>query len=677
MFRVLALGAPLLFTCLASAQKVDSHSGAPPAFMGQLTLLLLVGALAAFLSFRVGLVPIIGFLLAGVLAGPSLLGIIDDPAVISSASDIGVMLLLFAIGIEFSLDKLARIARLIFLGGGAQVVLTVVITTLLLSAFGVSFQNSVFTGFLLSLSSTAIVMKILEGRGGTSTETGQVSLGILIFQDLAVVVMVLLVPMLAGQGGGALGIVVALGKAAGIVAAVLLLARRVVPKVLEVVARTCSQEIFLLTIVAACFGTAYLTSLAGVSLALGAFLAGLLVSESRFGRQALGEILPLQILFSAAFFLSVGLQLDVRFLLSHLPLVLAGVVLIALLKALLTTVSVRILGQTLATATATGWLLAQIGEFSFVLESSGRALGLTPAGLGSTGTQTFIAATVLLMALTPVMADIGERLGLRKRSAGQVAALTVGLPPQVDAQTPLAHLQNHIIVAGFGPHARRIARELKRQAVPFGVLTLSPDGAADVAEHNVPVVIGDYARSALLSEAAIQRARALVVVDDTPEMAARVTSVARTLNPSLTIIAHTDDADEIATLTAVGATSVVTSQDSVARGVLARLGLTMAPAHHDPSGLITLTAAQQEMCDHAHGISSVVPDARDVCPECVALGDTWVHLRVCMTCGHVGCCDSSKNRHATAHAQASTHPLIRSLEPNEDWAYCYPHDLTR
>jgi CPA2 family monovalent cation:H+ antiporter-2 len=291
---------PLLLGSAVAAQGEAGHTG-PPEFLLPLTLLLLVSALAAYLSYRIRLIPIIGFLLAGVLVGPGALGLIRDPALINSASEIGVMLLLFTIGVEFSLERLVRIARLIFLGGGLQTGLTVAAVSAALLAFGVGWQNAVFTGCLVALSSTAIVMRLLAERGETGARTGQVALGILIFQDLAVVLMVLLIPMLAGQGGGPGGVALALAKAAGIIGFVLVAARRLVPPVMEVVARTCSTEIFLLTVVALCFGTASLTALAGVSLALGAFLAGLLVSESRYGMQALGEILPLQVLFSAAF----------------------------------------------------------------------------------------------------------------------------------------------------------------------------------------------------------------------------------------------------------------------------------------------------------------------------------------------------------------------------------------
>ena len=296
---------------------------APP-FLVQSVALVVAAAAIAYVCYRIGLVPIVGFLVAGVVIGPSALGVVSDPALVNAAAEFGVILLLFTIGIEFSLDKLARITTLIFGGGGLQVLLASVLTMLVLLPFGVDWRPALFTGFLVSLSSTAIVLKLLADRGESGTTFGQVSLGLLIFQDLAIVVMVLLVPMLAGAGGSGLDLAAALGKALAIILAVLLVARRLMPPLLERVARTCSPELFLLTVIAICFGTAWLTSVAGVSLSLGAFLAGLLVSESRFSHHAFGEIMPLQILFSAVFFVSVGMLLDLDFLLHHLPMVLGA-----------------------------------------------------------------------------------------------------------------------------------------------------------------------------------------------------------------------------------------------------------------------------------------------------------------------------------------------------------------
>src|SRR5215207_10451550 len=257
--------------------------------------------------------------------------------------------------------------------------------------------------------------------------------------------MVLLVPMLGGGGGSALDIVWALAKAGGIIAAVLLVARRVMPRVLESVARTCSPEIFLLTVIAICFGTAYLTSLAGVSLSLGAFLAGLLVSESRFSEHAFSEILPLQILFSAAFFISVGMLLDVGFLVRNLPLVAAAVALVLAVKVLTTGASVLALGYKMPVAAAAALALAQVGEFSFVLERSGRDAGLSPGGLGEGGSQTFIAATVMLMVLTPPLMQAGSKLArsIESRRTEREAARAEYAPPPEH----LAGIEDHVVVA--------------------------------------------------------------------------------------------------------------------------------------------------------------------------------------------------------------------------------------
>src|SRR5262245_735130 len=389
----------------------------PHTFLTDAVALILAGTTIAYIGFRLGLVPIVGFLLAGVMIGPNRLGLVRPPA------EVGVMLLLFTIGIEFSLERLAEMKTAIFAGGGLQVVLASLGTLLLLLLFGVDWRSGLFTGFLVALSSTAIVLKLLADRNETNTAHGRIGLGILIFQDLAVLVMVLVVPMLGGTGGSSSEIVWALAKAGGIIAAVLLIARRLMPLVLEQVARTCSPELFLLTVIAICFGTAFLTNLAGVSLSLGAFLAGLVVIESRFSQHALGEILPLQILFSAAFFVSVGMLLDLGFLVSHLPLVAMGIAAVLLVKVLTTGVGVLALRERLPVAIATALMLAQVGEFSFVLERAGRNVGLSPAGLGTAGSQSFIATTVVLMVLTPLLTAAGA-VGARR------AARRVPLPEE-------------------------------------------------------------------------------------------------------------------------------------------------------------------------------------------------------------------------------------------------------
>ncbi len=769
-----------------------------PAFLPEVVSLIVAGALIAYVSSRFGLVPIVGFLLAGVLIGPHGLRLVVDQEIVDSAAEVGVILLLFTIGIEFSLEKLARIKTLIFAGGGLQVGLATLATMGVLAISGVDWKTGVFTGFLVALSSTAIVLKLLAGRGETSSSRGGVALGLLIFQDLAIVVMVLLVPMLSGAGGSAGAVFLALGKAAALIALTLLVARRLMPLMLEAVARTCSPELFLLTVTAVCFGTAYLTSLAGVSLSLGAFLAGLVVSESRFSEHALGEILPLQILFSATFFVSVGMLLDIRFVLTHLPAVLLFVAAVLAIKVTTTTVSVIALGYPLSLASAVGLMLAQVGEFSFVLERAGREVGLFPAGDPAQGSQAFITATVILMVATPFLTSLGAR------SASTLErTLARSMPPEPPGPLPSpgAPQADHVVVAGYGEAARRLVRILDGSKIPFLITTLSPAGAVSVEAEGLPVLRGDASRVRTLQHAGIERAKMLVVADDEPAMARRIVAVARSLNPLSRIVVRTRYHSEAEPLLQSGADCVVADElegiialfsevlqdyrvpaeeilryeealrsgsyhalDATGpsqllgpctlgenclsiRSVGIRAGARVAGRTWEELGLgggarlvalrragaeiegererqkllpgdevsiegsveafdeaapffapsgsprppsartpqraewidtekpVELAVKDKNACSHLGEIRDVYPSAAG-CEDCLRSGSRWVQLRACMSCGHVGCCDSSPNRHASRHFENTGHPIMRSLERGESWGWCFVDRLT-
>ncbi len=804
-------------------------AGAAPDFFVEIALLVVAGAVIGYLCQRLGLVPIVGFLVAGAVIGPHALGLVADRAMADAAAEVGVVLLLFTIGIELKLETMLRIRRLIFLGGGLQVVLATAATAGLCMVLGAGWRAAVFTGLLVSLSSTAIVLKLLADRGETASEHGRAALGLLVFQDLAIVAMVLLVPSLGRAGdmaGSGAEVAWALAKAAAIIALVLLFARRLLPAVLERVAALCAPEIFLLTVMALCFGTAWLTSLAGVSLSLGAFLAGLMVSESRFAEHAFSEILPLQIVFSALFFISVGMLLDLRFLVAHLPMILAAVAFVLVVKVVTTGLSVAALGGGLPVAAGSALMLAQVGEFSFVLERAGREAGLTPAGFGAGGSQAFIAATVLLMVATPPLAALGSRLAGRLAAARRRSAerrVERAADPAA-AAAALPHLANHVIVAGYGEAARRLVRVLRGSGVPFLVTTLSPGGADEASAEGIPVLPGDASRRPILEHAGIERAKMLVVADDDPATARRIAAVARPLNPTLRIVVRTRRLADAEPLSEAGADRVVAEElesivalfddvlvsyrvsprevaehEAAVRGgdyallraprprlaavasvvedwecdlgpdcfdsrtvtlragtpaaalawgelgrrlreehavdaVLLRRGgrdvpappddLALAPGDEvvlmappelfaaagalfrtpqedaeyeeeegttmdeprqrpvvrvggttsrgflDTEATIELHPADPSLCAHLDRVQPVRPSAAG-CEECLAAGDRWVHLRICMSCGHVGCCDSSPNRHATAHFHASGHPVVRSVQPGEEWGWCY------
>jgi CPA2 family monovalent cation:H+ antiporter-2 len=656
-----------------------AEAGSMPAFFPQAAAMVVSAAAIGYLFVRLRIVPIIGFLLAGTLIGPSVLGLVTERAVIDAVAEVGVVLLLFTIGIEFSLERLARIKRLVLLGGGLQVLGAVGLTTALLLPFGVTPGAAVFTGFLVALSSTAIVLKLLADRIETSTPTGQTALAFLIFQDLAVVGMVLVLPQLGRAGGSAWELARALGTAVVVIAVVLVVARRVMPRLLEAVARACSPEVFLLTVIAICLGTAVVTAMAGVSLSLGAFLAGLLVSESRHSTQALGEVLPLQIVFAAAFFVSIGTLLDVGLLVREPALIAAAVALVLMVKIVTTGLSALIVGVGGTTAGSVALLLAQVGEFSFVLERAGRTVGLTPAGLGENGAQAFIAATVLLMIATPGLAALGRRFGshLDTRLTRRRQATVSDVPPPPDGK------RGHVLISGWGEGARHLAADLAAAGIPLVITTLNPDGASEAVDAGYDVLLGDSTKRHTLEEAGVRRARIVVIADDEPETAERIAALVSQLTPNATVVVRTAEARGLDELVAAGVHKVVSGERAsllqLSKAVLGELVESAArPGSRtivDTSRVVRFVPDPEAACPHVSEIQPVLPSAHG-CEDCLRIGDDWVHLRICLSCGHVGCCDSSPNRHASAHAGTTGHPLICSAEPGEDWAYCYLDETT-
>ncbi len=524
-------------------------------FLGELVVLFVVSVAIAYACYRLRIVPIVGFLLAGVAIGPSALGLVRNGALVDMLAEIGVILLLFTIGVEFSLQKLARIGRAIFVGGTIQVVTSVVLVAAILGVLGVDWKVGVYTGCLVALSSTALVLGLLAERDETDSPAGRISLAILIFQDLAIVLMVLLVPVLAGTATSVPEVLTILAKATGLIAAVLLLARRIVPWILEQVVRTRRQELFLLSVVAICFGTAGASAAVGVSLALGAFLAGLVVSESHYSDQALGEILPLKTIFNAVFFVSVGMLLDVRFLAANPTLVFAAAAAVVALKVLTSVLGVAALGYPPRISAAVGIMLAQVGEFSFVLERAGRAAGLSPAGMGEAGAQTFIAASVLLLLLTPWQvqgaAPIANRLG---------RLLPARLRRGDDGETPTSKYgprEDHVIVVGYGPAGRRLIQVLRERSIPFVVIEMNPVSMAEMRRDGIPAVFGDASRSIILESAGVHEAKLCVIVVNDPGISPRIIRQARFQNPTLQIIARTRRLHEMEILQAAGADIVV------------------------------------------------------------------------------------------------------------------------
>ena len=523
-------------------------------FLGEIVALFALSAGIAYLCTRIRLVPIAGFLITGVVVGPNALGLVQDPELVSTLAEIGVILLLFEIGIEFSLKKLGRLKKAISLGGGLQVGGTIAVVAGAGWVAGVDWASSVYTGCLVALSSTAVVLSLLSDRGETDTPAGQISLAMLIFQDLAIVAMILIVPMLAGTGGSGWAVAGALGQAVLVIGGALVLARVVVPRILEEVARVRRPELFVLAVAAIGLGTAWLVSLAGVSLELGAFLAGLVVSESEYSEQALSEVLPFRSLFNAIFFVSVGMLLDLSFFLEQPLLLLGTVVGVLVVKALIVTLAALALGVPIRIAATVGLGLAQVGEFSFVLERAGRAAGLSPMGLGPAGEQTFIVTAVLLMLGTPALLSVAPALGrwLQGTVLGRLTEDT-----DVGPTSGETSLEDHVVIVGFGPAGRRLAQVLDEDDLPFVVVDLNSTSVEEAREMGYPAIYGDATRGPLLEEAGIQRAKLCVIVVNDQNAAARMTSVARHENPTLQLIVRTRFLSELERFRRAGADVVV------------------------------------------------------------------------------------------------------------------------
>lgn len=659
---------------------VMASSEGVPGYLGATAALVIAAAVVGYLSVRVRVIPIVGFLLAGVVIGPEQLGLVSTTEAVQSAADVGVILLLFTIGIEFSLERLARVCRWVAFGGGAQVVLATAAGVAVVLAIGEDWRTGLFTGFLLALSSTAIVLKLLSDTGRTGTVRGRLALSTLIFQDLAVVAMVLVVPLLgADSDGGAAALAEALGIAVAVVGVVLVVARRIMPPVLERVAALCSPEVFLLAVIAICFGTAYLTALAGVSVSLGAFLAGLVVSESRHSTHAFAEVLPLQIIFSAIFFVSVGMLLDVGFLLSNLPLVLAAALGVLVIKTLTTALALAPLRVGWRPAVAAGLVLAQVGEFSFVLLTVGEGAGLSPLGQGEEGRQVFVATTVLLMMATPALAALAERIsaGGEQRAPSEPTSSSEGGGGHGEEQ------RDHVLVLGWGEDSVEIGRELRARGVGVVMTTLNPGGAAAAEEVGIPVVRGDSMRAHVLEEAGVRHARLVVIAEDLPETAAQVATAVRGLTAA-PLVVRTRGESDLAELAGAGVQHVVdpyaASRLRLHEVLAERLDLaaprpTRSGTRADPTRLVHYRWPEESDCPHGAASVPVLPLATG-CADCRREGLDWVHLRLCLGCGHVGCCDSSPGRHARAHHERSDHPLMTSLEPGETWGYCFLDDTT-
>jgi CPA2 family monovalent cation:H+ antiporter-2 len=532
-------------------------------FLRDLVVLVAVAIPVVILAHRLRIPTLVGFLLTGIAMGPHALGLVRDIETVGELAQVGAVLLLFAVGLELSLARIVRLGKFVLRGGLVQMVGTIGIVALLAVAAGQPLNHAVLWGSLVALSSTAIILKIYADRGELDSAQGRVVVAILLFQDLCVVPLMVLMPLLAGKEHGSFAVVRAVLVTIAVTGGFILAGRVVVPKALERVAMLRNQEIFTLCVLGIGLGAAYLTSLFGLSLALGAFLAGLIIAESEYGLQALSDVLPFRDTFSGIFFTSVGMLLDVGFFASHVLLVLAVALGVIVLKSAAGFGVVRLVRRSTRVGIVAGLGLAQVGEFSFVLASVALTLGL----MAPTEYQVFLGAAIVTMLAAPFLVEAAPTITdwlLRHRTMPTMEFAT----REARAVRPL---QDHVVIVGYGLNGRNLARALRSAGIPYAVLDSNGTRVRQARLDREPIFFGDGTRGEVLERVGIKRARVLVFAIASHQDEKRGIVVAKHLNPRIHVVARTRYVSDIEELNALGANEVVPEEFETSLEIFARV----------------------------------------------------------------------------------------------------------
>ncbi len=517
----------------------------------ELVLIFLASAVLVVVVFRVlHLPPLLGYLLAGIAIGPHALGWIPESKEGRYLAEFGVVFLMFSIGLEFSLSKLFQMRRNVFGLGFAQVAVTLAVGFAACAAAGIDWKQGLVLGGALAMSSTAIVVRMFAERLQLETPHGRQVLGVLLFQDLAVVPFLILIPALALGGADlATTLVFALGKAGAVLIVLLFLGQKFMRGWFHIIARRRSHELFILNVLLITLGLAWLTDQAGLSLVLGAFLAGMLIAETEYRHQVEEDIKPFREVLLGLFFVTVGMQLDLRVVRDNLALVAFLGVVPVLFKLVAVAGLSRAFGGAPGTALRAGLALAPAGEFGLVIVALAAGLGV----LGTEITQVVSAAMLLSMLAAPFLIQYSDKLVLRLTSSEWMLR---SLELHRIAVQSIA-TEGHVIIGGYGRTGQSLAHLFEREGVRYVALDLDPQHVHEGAAAGEPVVYGDSTRRDALIAAGIGRASAMVITFADTHSALRILHHARSLNPGLPVIVRTLDDDDLDKLIAAGAAEVV------------------------------------------------------------------------------------------------------------------------
>ena len=529
-----------------------------------IVILMAVSVPVSIVLTRFGLPTIVGFFVTGALIGPYGFALVTELEEVKVLAEVGVVLLLFTIGLEFSITRMFKIKREAMIGGGLQLLLTIGFVWFFETVMGRSFEVALLLGFIASMSSSAIVLKLLVDEGGVNSSHGNLTVGILLFQDICVVIMVMVVQAFGTTAvGGEINTALVVKELAVAIVAVVVIVIAVayaVPKLFREVVKLKNREVFMLTIVLVCLGTAWLTSLVGLSLALGAFVAGLVISESEYSNQIVAEVLPFRDTFSSLFFISIGMLLDLGFFFSNVALIVAMSAAIMLLKALVVLVVGQVLRYPLRLSIMVALSISQIGEFSFILIEMGREFSM----LGVEHYQTLLAVSILSMAVTPF-------LFMRSSDIAYRIAHMVGAKTSVATSERTTTMTNHVIIVGYGLNGRNLAKVLKSTAIEHLIMEVNSDRVRAAKKDGHKAYFADASHPRMLEKMGIKEAKMLVVGITDAVGTRRAVKSARELNPTVSIVVRTRYANEVEELFALGASEVIPEEFETSVEIFARV----------------------------------------------------------------------------------------------------------
>jgi monovalent cation:H+ antiporter-2, CPA2 family len=517
--------------------------------------ILIIFALSTLVNYsftKIKIPSIVGYLLTGVLAGPHFTGVISNIENIEVLAEIGVVLLLFTIGLEFSLKHLIKIRKIVFWGGFLQFSLTTLIILSISRIYNLDFRGALFVGFLTALSSTAVVLKILQDRSEVTSNYGRTVLGVLIFQDLILVPLLLFIPIIGGESTNIMNKVLWMGiKSLVIILFVIFGNKWFMNRLLHAIAMTKNQELFLMSILLICLSVAFLTAELGMSLAFGAFLAGLMISESEYSHNAFGHIIPFKDTFSSFFFVSIGMLLNLQFVIDNIAIVLATVTMVILVKMFVASGTAFMLGHTFRGVVLVGLSLAQVGEFSFILVKMGQDYRI----ISDYYYQLFLAVAVITMSVSPFLIMVARPLSNAVMHLPLPKKLIEGLFPLKQIEIP--ELKNHLVLIGKDSRSLSMSVMARHVKIPYISIIFDPAVVKEKQQKGETVIYGDAQNLPILEKAHIKTANVIVVSIGDVVTAMSVTEKVRQLNRHASIIVRTRQIDDAEDLYKMGATQVL------------------------------------------------------------------------------------------------------------------------